>query len=240
MQSFDDPFGDGPFRAISSTDGFSAPPQSTSATSLSVEPPQSAAPMPNSANNFGYGGSFDQNIDILADLLPPPGPSQTSFQAPPGQQTGQSSFQGAQPSPNQDSQPPPQQGFPPQTGQFMPQPGFAPHGGQPTGLGGFPSQVGPGYPSSNGQPTHQGLYGGFEPHVSSAPVQPAAQVNATSSFYQPPQAQSGSAALTASTGALVTVPQEPAKFETKSTVWADTLTRGLVNLNIAGCKLLYF
>ncbi|KAK1426344.1 hypothetical protein QVD17_15015 [Tagetes erecta] len=233
-QPFDDPFGDGPFRAVSSTDGYSAPPQSTSATSLSVETPQLAASMPNSANNFGYGGGFDQNIDILADLLPPPGPSQAGFQAPPGQQTSKPSFQGGQPTLNQDSLPPPQQGFPPQTGQFMPQPGFAPHGGQPSGIGGFPSQMGSGYPGSNGQ-QHQGLYGGIEPHVSSAPVQPVAQVTATSSFYQQPQAQSGSA-LTASTGALVTVPQEPAKFETKSTVWADTLTRGLVNLNIAGSK----
>lgn len=30
------------------------------------------------------------------------------------------------------------------------------------------------------------------------------------------------------------------KFETKSTVWADTLSRGLVNLNISGCKLSIF
>ena len=30
------------------------------------------------------------------------------------------------------------------------------------------------------------------------------------------------------------------KFETKSTVWADTLSRGLVNLNISGCKCLVF
>ncbi|KAI3743160.1 hypothetical protein L1987_60865 [Smallanthus sonchifolius] len=247
-QPFDDPFGDGPFRAVSSTDGFSAPPQSTSAASLSVEAPQSAAPMPNSANNFGYAGGFDQNIDILADLLPPSQtgfPSETGFSSQPNQtsfqssfpgQPGQPSFQGGQPTANQDSQPPPQQGFPPQGDQFMSQPGFPPHGGQTTGLGGFPSQMGPGYPGSNGQPAGQGnFYGGFEPHVSSALVQPVAQVTATSSFYQQPQVQSGSA-LNASTGALVTVPQEPAKFETKSTVWADTLTRGLVNLNIAGSK----
>uniref|UniRef100_A0A2P2MFY9 Epsin-2 n=1 Tax=Rhizophora mucronata TaxID=61149 RepID=A0A2P2MFY9_RHIMU len=40
------------------------------------------------------------------------------------------------------------------------------------------------------------------------------------------------------TGALTTVPQ-PAKdkFETKSTIWIDTLSRGLVNLNISGPKI---
>ncbi|KAI7728677.1 hypothetical protein M8C21_009675 [Ambrosia artemisiifolia] len=239
---FDDPFGDGPFRAAPSTNGFSAPPQSTTAVSQSVEPPQSASPAPNSVNNTGYGG-FDPTTDFLADLLPVSGPSQTGFQAPPGQlpsQTGfpsQTSFPG-QPTPHQESQPlqqgfppqggqyMPQPGFPPQGGQYMSQPGFPPHGGQTMGHGGFPSQMGSGYPGSNGQPAYQS---------SSAPVPPVAQPTATSSFYQQPPVQSGSA-LNASTGALVVVPQEPAKFETKSTVWADTLNRGLVNLNIAGSK----
>ncbi|KAJ6680417.1 EPSIN/ENT-RELATED [Salix purpurea] len=44
-------------------------------------------------------------------------------------------------------------------------------------------------------------------------------------------------ALTSSTGSLAIVPQPSKdKFETKSTVWADTLSRGLVNLNISGPK----
>ncbi|KAL8214276.1 hypothetical protein R6Q57_003725 [Mikania cordata] len=243
-QPFDNPFDDGPFRAVSSTDGFSAPLQSASASSLSVEPPQSAVPIPNSANASGYGGFFDQNIDILADLLPPSGPSQSGFSSQPNQtsfqssfpgQPGQPSFHGGQPTLNQDSQPLPIQGFPPQGGQFMPQPGGLPaHGGQTTGLAGFPSQMGSDYPGSNGQPANQGsFYRGVEPHGSSVPVQPVAQVTTTSSLYQQPQ--SGST-LNASTGALVLIPQEPAKFETKSTVWADTLNRGLVNLNIAGSK----
>ncbi|KAJ0686734.1 putative ENTH domain-containing protein [Helianthus annuus] len=230
-QPYDNPFGDGPFKAVPSTDGFSAPPQSTS----NVDPPQPAAPMPNSVGNFGYGGGFDQNIDLLADLLPPSGPSQAGFQGQPGQP----SFQTGQPTPNQESQPPPQQGFPPQGGQFTSQPGFPPHGGQSqtTGLGGFPSQMGSGYPGSNGQPVPQSnFYGGFEPHGSSSPVPPVAQVTATSSFYQPPPPVQSGSALNASTGALAIVPQEPTKFETKSTVWADTLNRGLVNLNIAGSK----
>ncbi|KAJ8755448.1 hypothetical protein K2173_019246 [Erythroxylum novogranatense] len=46
------------------------------------------------------------------------------------------------------------------------------------------------------------------------------------------------ASLPSSTGSLAIVTQ-PAKdkFETKSTVWADTLSRGLVNLNISGPKI---
>ncbi|CAI9762831.1 unnamed protein product [Fraxinus pennsylvanica] len=41
----------------------------------------------------------------------------------------------------------------------------------------------------------------------------------------------------ASTGSATIVPQPSKdKFETKSTVWADTLSRGLVNLNISGPK----
>ncbi|KAL8259968.1 hypothetical protein R6Q59_027921 [Mikania micrantha] len=159
-----------------------------------------------------------------------------SFSSQPNQTSFQSSFPGqpGQPTLNQDSQPLPQPGFPPQGGQFMPQPGLPAHGDQTTGFADFPSQMGSAYPGSNGQPANQGnFYGGVEPHGSSVPVQPVAQVTTTSSFYQQPQ--SGST-LNASTGALVLIPQEPAKFETKSTVWADTLNRGLVNLNIAGSK----
>ncbi|XXG89626.1 hypothetical protein AAC387_Pa12g1584 [Persea americana] len=53
--------------------------------------------------------------------------------------------------------------------------------------------------------------------------------------------QSGPATPTASQGALVPIPtvkhQPPKdKFEPKSTVWADTWSRGLVNLNISGPK----
>ncbi|KAL8204670.1 hypothetical protein R6Q57_010293 [Mikania cordata] len=223
-QPFDDPFGDGPFRAAPSTDGFSAPPQSTSIVSQSVEPLKSAAPTPDPVNNIGYGG-FDPKTDFLADLLPQSGLSQAGFQAPPGQ-----------PTPHQDSHPLSQPSFPPQGGQFMPQPGFPPHGGQTMGLGGAQFQMGYGYPGSNGQPAHQSnSYKGTESQ-GPAPVPSTVPVTTTaSSFYQQPQVMSGFA-LNASTGALVVVPQEPAKFETKSSVWADTLNRGLVNLNIGGSK----
>ncbi|PKI62344.1 hypothetical protein CRG98_017270 [Punica granatum] len=44
--------------------------------------------------------------------------------------------------------------------------------------------------------------------------------------------------VSSSAGPLAIVPQQPSKekFQTKSTVWADTLNRGLVDLNISGPK----
>ncbi|KAJ0262543.1 ENTH domain-containing protein [Hirschfeldia incana] len=42
--------------------------------------------------------------------------------------------------------------------------------------------------------------------------------------------------LTPITGAIEIVPQPQKKFEPKSSVWADTLSRGLVNFNISGPK----
>uniref|UniRef100_A0A1J3GHY0 Clathrin interactor EPSIN 2 n=1 Tax=Noccaea caerulescens TaxID=107243 RepID=A0A1J3GHY0_NOCCA len=42
--------------------------------------------------------------------------------------------------------------------------------------------------------------------------------------------------LTPLTGAIEIVPQPQKKFEPKSSVWADTLSRGLVNFNISGPK----
>jgi epsin len=48
-------------------------------------------------------------------------------------------------------------------------------------------------------------------------------------------------ALPSSTGSLAIVPQPSKdKFETKSTVWADTLSRGLVNLNISGREYIQY
>nr|XP_043628310.1 clathrin interactor EPSIN 2-like [Erigeron canadensis] len=114
-------------------------------------------------------------------------------------------------------------------------------GGQIASLGGFSSHLGTtvsqaGFPNSNGQPGQlNNVNGGYQPQGSSAPLPQmnttqAPQYN-TSSFPQQP-------AVTTSTGALAIVPQQPTKekFETKSTVWADTLNRGLVNLNISGSK----
>ncbi|KDP42869.1 hypothetical protein JCGZ_23811 [Jatropha curcas] len=99
-------------------------------------------------------------------------------------------------------------------------------------------------------PTPQFNNGGFMPQGSAAPV--VSQVgyqtpNASTAqhnddilgnlFPQGPKVSS-QPALTSSTGSLATFPQPSKdKFETKSTVWADTLSRGLVNLNISGPKI---
>ncbi|KAL4591246.1 hypothetical protein LXL04_004203 [Taraxacum kok-saghyz] len=141
-------------------------------------------------------------------------------------------------------------------GQSMLQPGFAAQGsqsmlqqnGNPTqpaflpqpAQNGFPSnaqpnvsQPHPGFINSNGQQNN--LYGG----ASSAPVPPLSQPTpAPAPHYNPSNFYQQQPSLTASTGALALVPQQPTdkKFETKSTVWADTLNRGLVNLNISGSK----
>lgn len=341
-QPFEDPFGDGPFRAIPTTDSVPAQPQITASTSpftnQSNEAPKLVAQNLEAANNFGFGDAFsatshapqgvsniqlsatspqysqqelstpNQNFDILADILPPSGPSpsiypqagfqaqtsqpatQAGFQPQTGQPSSQSGFlaqtgptasqtgypaQPGQPSfpssfPVQPGQPPSMAGFPSQPGQSTPQPGFSSQNGQPTTFSGYPSQMGPvsqaGFPASSGLPTQQSgnFYGSYQPQpgstasvvhpMSQNATPPPAQHN-TANFYQ----QLGSAAplaspmqtsqvqssvplasqpgLSASTGALAIVPQ-PAKdkFETKSTVWADTLNRGLVNLNISGSK----
>ncbi|KAL9665807.1 hypothetical protein QQ045_000128 [Rhodiola kirilowii] len=52
--------------------------------------------------------------------------------------------------------------------------------------------------------------------------------------------QTTSQPVSTAAGPLALVPQPTKdKFETKSTVWADTLSRGLVNLNISGCKFFF-
>ncbi|KAJ0806651.1 hypothetical protein HanPI659440_Chr02g0091781 [Helianthus annuus] len=77
LRCFDDPFGDGPFRAVPSSDGFSAQ-QSTSTFTVAAtdvfsaqrsksaftEPPQTVAQT--TVNDMGFGDGFDQTVDILA------------------------------------------------------------------------------------------------------------------------------------------------------------------------------
>ncbi|KAH0924794.1 hypothetical protein HID58_017050 [Brassica napus] len=58
--------------------------------------------------------------------------------------------------------------------------------------------------------------------------QPARTNSLSSSSSQPD--------LTPLTGAIEVVPQPQKKFEPKSSIWADTLSRGLVNFNISGPK----
>ncbi|CAH2063561.1 unnamed protein product [Thlaspi arvense] len=65
--------------------------------------------------------------------------------------------------------------------------------------------------------------------------------NATGDMFAPAGhgslgASASQPSLTPLTGAMEIVPQTQKKFELKSTIWADTLSRGLVNFNISGPK----
>ncbi|XP_027164553.1 clathrin interactor EPSIN 2-like isoform X3 [Coffea eugenioides] len=312
-QAFDDPFGDGPFKAMASSDDLPAQPQNVAPTfattaNQSTEQPQLVPEKTQPINNFG--GSFpvgsnmqyspqelstsNQDIDILADILPPTGPQpvanpETAYTTPTGQPSFTAGF------PPQISQTASQAGFPPQTGPGVPQtnlqvqPGqvasltsYPALPGQPSMQSGFPVQSGQLVPQSNflaqtpqsGQPA---LVAGFQPQMGASPQQnpnsygnynpqlgsaiPVAMQMSTQQNSMNFPSQLGSAApvssqassqslqfqsttslvsqpvLSVSTGSAAAAPQ-PAKdkFETKSTVWADTLSRGLVNLNISGPK----
>ncbi|XP_047980138.1 clathrin interactor EPSIN 2-like isoform X2 [Salvia hispanica] len=319
-QPFDDPFGDGPFRAIRSTGVPTDHQISTSSNSFSANSNQSlnvpdsapqkpatevggalynATDMP--SGPFGMpptsGTSFpqqessttSQNIDILADILPPSAPqsfvnTQTGYQAAPNQSVPHSGF------PPQTNQPTMQ---PSLTGQYAPQNGFQAQPGQPTGFppqhgqpslqvnypqptqstpqASFPSQTmaltlsgqaaqapHSGFHSQGGsmQPNqpNSNFYGAYQNQsMAAAPsggymVPPTSTGVATNQNFlsqsgsQAPQVQSSSlvapvSVTQASTGSSAGAPKPSAdKFETKSTVWADTLSRGLVNLNISGSK----
>lgn len=295
MQSFEDPFGESPFKALPSTEAAQSQPQtSTSADSFPPTTNQSA----DTVSNFPFGDSFSaltyspansqfstqdlstehQNTDILADILPPSVASQPSF---PG-----SAGQPSQPTTNMYGN------FQPQPGSMVPQTqtGFSgQHGGgafpsqggstapitshvapqMPAGQtsqynnGNFISQQG-GYAAPNGGNYYSQQGGSAGPMTSYMAPQtqtgPATQYGGGSYVTQqgsitsqvshqapngpaPQQnilSQGGSNALTSTTGALALVEQPPKdnKFETKSAVWADTLSRGLVNLNISGGKFL--
>lgn len=286
MQTSDDPFGDGPFRAVSSVHNFTTQSQIVeSSPYFQHVNNNSETPKPTSQNieavNFGFG-----NSDILADILPPSAPS-SGLQAQMMQPTSQSGFAsntglpsshtGFQGQPDQYSSSvsyPPHMGpasssaaFPAQ-GQLPIQTSFPFQSGQPASFTSFPSQTGTPQPSSFAAPSQPSPPGaniyGNPGHLSgsAAPAPaPALQLMPAQSFagtpanYNQMNSQYGiqmtsqmrqagmSAAMTLApavpaTDSLSIIPQ-PAndKFETKSTVWADTLNRGLVNLNISGCEL---
>ncbi|XP_059302868.1 clathrin interactor EPSIN 2 isoform X2 [Lycium ferocissimum] len=144
-----------------------------------------------------------------------------------------------------------------------PQTSFGLQSGQPTSLNGFPSASGsfphPGFQVTAGQSlqtntnfggynTGLGSIGSVSTQMGLSPAGPSILThpatashiptqmnlpysqNQTSNVSMPPQSAPVSTALISS--------NQPAndKFETKSTVWADTLSRGLVNLNISGSK----
>ncbi|KAJ4723183.1 clathrin interactor EPSIN 2-like [Melia azedarach] len=322
-QTFEDPFGDSPFKAIPSTDTAPVQQQISASTApfqpnlnQNAEIPQPATPNTESVPNFGdsfYGITYSsQNVsnvqpsptnsqflpqelstsqpetDILADILPPSGPSPAvaspaAFSSPTGQP--------AQPSANMYGS------FHPQVGSMNPAVAQMPSGsaaqhssGNFISQGSSPASVASSslsFSSPTGQPAQPSanMYGSFHQQMGSTnpvasnimpqmPSGSAAQHNngnfisqgsgvpsASHAAYQNPSGPAtqqsnelrsnllpqaapntptaSQPAVSSSTGSLAIVPQsQPTKdkFEPKSAVWADTLSRGLVNLNISGPK----
>ncbi|XP_061360191.1 clathrin interactor EPSIN 2-like [Gastrolobium bilobum] len=184
-----------------------------------------------------------QETDILADILPPaplPGTSsQQNFSAPANAQsspafsassgqmasqfffvpTGQLTQQGFSAATSQ----PIRQTFSVPTGQHAQHP-FPVHADQPAQLsghiyGGFHSQFQSGPMNSEN----------FLPQGATAPQAPTVQLSQHANYF-PQQFNSVQQVNAVSQSSKD-------KFETKSTVWADTLSRGLVNLNISGSKI---
>ncbi|KAG8375944.1 hypothetical protein BUALT_Bualt09G0011600 [Buddleja alternifolia] len=283
-QPFDDPFGDGPFKAIPTTG--SAPVQHQimqSTNSFNANSSQSLD-VPQKAATPEFGGAFyDSNtqfaqqelsnpsqdvVDILADILPPSAPSsfvntQSGYTVPPGQSVSNSGFPPAnQPVPPQNNfQAPtgqPAGGFPTQLGQPSLQTSYPLQSAEPISQTGFVGQtmaltypvqaLQMGFNSQSGpaQPNHPNpnFYGTYHPQsVSTGPTGPVTQHNYLPQMgSQAPQVRPSSlmgpvSTIPTSIGSSAIVPQPSKnKFETKSTVWADTLSRGLVDLNISGTK----
>ncbi|XP_042007092.1 clathrin interactor EPSIN 2-like isoform X1 [Salvia splendens] len=245
----------GPF-GMPPTSGTSFPQQESSTASHDIDiladilPP--SAPQSFVNTQTGYQAAPNQSVPHSGFPLqinqPTMQPSltgqyapQNGFQAQPGQPTG---FP-----PAQHGQPSLQANYPPQPTHSTPQAGF-PSQTMALTLPGQAAQarsMQPNQPNSN-------FYGAYQHQsVATAPsggymVPPTSTGVATNQNFlsqsgsEAPQAQSSSlvapvSVTQASTGSSAVAPKPSAeKFETKSTVWADTLSRGLVNLNISGSK----
>ncbi|CAO2820533.1 unnamed protein product [Amaranthus hypochondriacus] len=259
-QSFEDPFGDSPFKAIPSDEAPTQPQNFASSSSFhpavnpsehlqpavqTVESPNlefadafpgltyNPATVPDQTPNPQYYRQEPQSMqddDILAGILPPSAPlpraaSLGAFPASSGIPQGTAS-QSAIPSTVHTSA---GLGFmapvvPPTGAPFsqVPSQNFSVPSSQHNSFS---------YPAPSNALAHQ------------APVQASSNENIDligDMLQQPSAAIPISSQLnTSSTGSLALVPQQPAKekFEPKSAVWADTLNRGLVNLNISGPKI---
>ncbi|KAG5543357.1 hypothetical protein RHGRI_016177 [Rhododendron griersonianum] len=271
-QPFEDPFGDGPFKAVPTSDGSPSQLRNSAPTSsfhpmanqrseltqpilevvdntvnygdafpgMTYTPPTNSNAQLSSTNAHFLPNEFptsNQNTDILADILPlsgppPPVASQTGF-------------------PAQGSQPPLHAGFLAQTSYPTPLTGFSAQTGQPGHVTGYPgpngsaSQTGFPAPSTTVQP-NANFYGNFlqqqlaAPHMASQnSAGPTTQYNPANflSQAQPTPTMTSQPPLTSSSGQLAIVPQQSKdKFDPKSEVWADALSRGLVNLDISEPK----
>ncbi|XP_057499152.1 clathrin interactor EPSIN 2-like isoform X1 [Actinidia eriantha] len=181
---FDDPFGDGPFKALPSADGAPSHYQNVTPTSSfhpSTNQPQSVAEVdtvdhgdtcrgmtynpsihPNSQFSPHEFPTSDQNTDILADILPPSGPlpavgPQTGFSAQADQSAAMTGFSA------QSGQPATYSGFPPQSQNVysaqlgQPPSGFSAQTSQPASMTGFPAQAG--FPGQISSASHTGFTG---------------------------------------------------------------------------------
>ncbi|CDY17942.1 BnaC04g02770D [Brassica napus] len=122
-------------------------------------------------------------------------------------------------------------GFMHQPGSASYNPGATPYSNPNGPAGQFVAHQGHGMPPSHGpQRTQSGpvTMQGNNNFMGDMYSQPGRTNSLSSSSSQPD--------LTPLTGAIEIVPQPQKKFEPKSSVWADTLSRGLVNFNISGPK----
>ncbi|XP_031404659.1 clathrin interactor EPSIN 2-like [Punica granatum] len=201
-QGIDDPFGDSPFKAVSSTDNIPAQPQPAPTPSFPyntnqvTEQPQMGVPKTDTAADFGFGSSISG-----LTYSPPEARTVIPYHAAPA--------------------------FTPQA----PPPSSAPaENPNPIMYGGFAYQTVPNFPQGSAtQMNHQ---------VPNYGVHNTSQFPQTDSQIPQTGLMASQSNVSSSPGPLALVPQQPNKdkFETKSTVWADTLSRGLVNLNISGSK----
>ncbi|GMH26577.1 hypothetical protein Nepgr_028420 [Nepenthes gracilis] len=281
-QSFEDPFGDSPFKATPSLDEVPTQAQTFAYKSSSqpamnnVEQAGQGVQKVDTFSNTEFADTFmgstfnptnDQNFqlslitpqfapqeqppfqndDILAGILPPSGPmaptptaSQPAFFAAGSQPPPQATFLPP-------TQPPPPPAFLPTTTQTAPianVQGFIPQSGPTAAV--VPSMA----PQNLAMPTAQHDSGNSSPlqaASSLSPQMPMGTVTHQNDYFMgnlisqggPTMSMSSQQAHSFSTGSLSTASQLPPKdkFEPKSTVWADTLSRGLVNLNISGPKI---
>jgi len=116
----------------------------------------------------------------------------------------------------------------------------------PTGsTAAFPSNVTPQTPTGQlSAVTNFSHPGGSAPNMSQSPTNQASQFNnnfigqqGNAGPFSSPITNQSLASNASQSIPLVSQPSKD-KFETKSTVWADTLSRGLVNLNISGRECL--
>uniref|UniRef100_A0A7N0RC99 ENTH domain-containing protein n=1 Tax=Kalanchoe fedtschenkoi TaxID=63787 RepID=A0A7N0RC99_KALFE len=259
-QHFEDPFGDAPFRAVPQVNNNSVQAQIVNHTQSyqpsTIQSPDPAQSPQHSTTESSFSGQQNQEIDILAGILPlaeapqPPPPASSTqtnlpssdgcfnYQAGASAQNGQimqqndgyfqqqvptnpiSFYKAHQASPDATMQL--NNGVRSQPGSFQ----GAPHMSTPNHIASYP----------------QHHNDGFIQQTSSAPLpiehNKESVIPQSSPAQFAPQVSGVSSDVVASQPGQFGVGRQPAKnkFETKSTVWADTLSRGLVNLNISGSK----